>query len=267
MELENLRAKKTTEQRLRERQLELEQEREELELRQRKEQQERELRLTLQQQEDQLRLRQHERELENERKKGDADKEQRRMEIELTKRSSGASGSQVDDLESVGSKRNLERTAGWANSVAQHSGPSQPLSPNVVINSPKNCTQDRGDKRFSAYPKTTPLYQPGAGLFSAQLQDASIFTKPEIPKSIRVTEPEKFLPKTAFQQKGPSAFHNRQRSQSPKHSSRNRLVESQNQTTVSQATSQIIHQPSGDPRGLPKLKLTEFSGDLLEWPE
>ena len=34
-----------------------------------------------------------------------------------------------------------------------------------------------------------------------------------------------------------------------------------------QATPQVVYQPCGDPRGLPKLKLTEFSGDPLEWPE
>ena len=64
---------------------------------------------------------------------------------------------------------------------------SRPLSANVVIDPPKNVTQERGNKRFSAYPKTTSLFQPGAGLFSAQLQDSSILKKPEIPKSIRVT--------------------------------------------------------------------------------
>ena len=44
-------------------------------------------------------------------------------------------------------------------------------------------------------------------------------------------------------------------------------MESQNQTTASQATPQTIYQPSCDPRGLPKLKLTEFSGDAWECPE
>ena len=117
------------------------------------------------------------------------------MENKLTKGSSRASGSQVDDLESVGSRRNLERTAGFANSVAQHSSPSRPLSPNAVINPPKNVTQDRGNKCFSAYPKTTPLFQLGAGFFSTQLQDSSILKKQEIPKSIRVTEPQTFFPR------------------------------------------------------------------------
>ena len=214
MELETLRAKKKTEKQLRERQLELEQEHEEMELRRQKEQKEQELRLKLQQKEDELCLRQHERELENERKKAEADEEQRRMEIELKKGSSGASGSQVDDL---------ERTTGWANSVAQRSGPSRPLSPSVVIDPPKIVTQDRRDKSFSAYPKITPLLQPDAGLFSAQLQDSSILKKPEIPKSISLTDSQTFLPKTTFQQQEPSAFQYRQRSQSPKHNSRNRL--------------------------------------------
>ena len=127
MELENLKAKKETEQRLRERQLDLEQEREEIELhRQQQElrlqqqqreqglqqqQQEQELRLKMQEQEDELRLRQHERALENERKKAEEEDEERRMKLELTKGSSRASGSVADEIESVGSKRNLERTA------------------------------------------------------------------------------------------------------------------------------------------------------------
>ena len=144
MELENLRAKKETEQRLRERQLELEQEREETELRrqqeelrlqqqqqQRREQelqqqtQEQELRLKMQQQKDELRLRQHERALENERKKAEEEEEEeeeeRSMKLELNKGSSRASGSVADEIESVGSKRNREKTAGWVESVAQQS--------------------------------------------------------------------------------------------------------------------------------------------------
>ena len=130
------------------------------------------------------------------------------MEIELTKGNSRASGSQVDYLGSVGSRRNLERTADWANSVAQKSSPSRPLSPHTVIDPPKIVTQDRGDKRLSSYPKTTPLFQLGAGLFSTQLHDSSILKKPEFLQT--------FLPKTTFQQQRPSAFQNRQRSQSPK---------------------------------------------------
>ena len=41
-------------------------------------------------------------------------------------------------------------------------------------------------------------------------------------------------------------------------------MNSQNQTTVSQATPKIIYQPIGDPTGLPKFKLAEFSGNSLE---
>ena len=158
--------------------MELEQEREETELcRQQEElrlqqlqqqreqelqqqQREQELRLKIQQQEDELRLWQ--RALENERKKAEEDenqKKQRRLKLELTKGSSRASGSVADDIESVGSKRNHGRTAGWAESVAQQSAPRRPLSPNVVIDPPTKVTQGRNDKRFSTYPKTTPLFQ------------------------------------------------------------------------------------------------------------
>ena len=95
MELENLKAKKETEQRLQERQLELEQERDEIELRRQQDelrlqqqqreqelqqqQQEQELLLRMQQKEDELCLRQHEQALENGRKKAEEDEEQRRL--------------------------------------------------------------------------------------------------------------------------------------------------------------------------------------------
>ena len=130
MELENLKAKKETEQRLQKRQLKLEQEREKIEIRRQQEelrlqqqqqqrreqelqqqqreqklqqrQQEQELRLKMQQQEDELRLRQHERALENKRKKAEEEKEERRMKLELTKGSSRASGSVADEIEIVG---------------------------------------------------------------------------------------------------------------------------------------------------------------------
>ena len=103
--------------------MEFEQEREEIELCR----QQQELRQQ-QQQEDELRLRQHERALENEIKKAEEDKEQRRLKLELTKGSSRASGSVAGEIESVGSKRNHERTAGWAQSVVQQSVPRRPLS-------------------------------------------------------------------------------------------------------------------------------------------
>ena len=44
-------------------------------------------------------------------------------------------------------------------------------------------------------------------------------------------------------------------------------MECQNEKTPSQATPQVIYQPIVDPRGLPKLMLTEFSGDPLKWLE
>ena len=41
-------------------------------------------------------------------------------------------------------------------------------------------------------------------------------------------------------------------------------MESQNQTTLLQTTPQVSYQSSGDPRGLTKPNLTEFSGDPLD---
>ena len=288
MELENLRAKKETEQQLRERQLELEQEREEIELlRQQEElrlqkqqqqreqdlqqqQQEQELCLKMQQQEDELRLRQHERALENERKKAEEEEEERRMKHELTKGSSRASGSVAYEIECVGSKRNNERTAGWAESVAQQSVHRRPLSPNVVFDPLTNVTQERVDKLFSTYPKTTPLFQPGERLFLTQLTEPSILKKPEVRKPIRVTDPPAPpLTRTTFQQQGTSAVQTRNRSQSPINNSRNRSAESRNRSTMNHTTPQVIYQPvaGSGASGLPKLKLTQFSGDPLEWPE
>ena len=277
IELKNLKAKKETEKRLRELQLELEQEREETELRCQQEelrlqqqQQEQELRLKMQQQEDELRLRQHGRTLENERKKAEEEEEERRMKLELTKGSSRASGSEADEIESVGSKRNHERTAGWAESVAQHSVPRRPLSPNVVIDPPTNVIKDRTDKRFSTYPKTTPLFQPDERLFSTQLTEPSILKKTEVRKPISVTDPpEPPLTRTTFQQQGTSAVQTINRSQSPINNSRNMSAESRNRSTMNHTTPQVIYQPvpSSGASGLPKLKLTEFSGDPLEWPE
>ena len=192
------------------------------------------------------------------------------MKLELTKGSSRASGSVADEIESVGSKRNHERTAGWAESVAQQSVHRRPLSPNVVIDPPVNVTKDRADKSFSTYPKTTPLFQSGERLFSTQLTEASILKKTEVLKPIRVTDPPAPpLTRTTFQQQGTSELQTRNRSQSPINNSRNRSAESRNRSTMNHTTPQVIYQPvpSSGASGLPKLKLTEFSGDPLEWPE
>ena len=263
MELENLRAIKETEQRLQGRHVELEQEREEIELRRQQEelrlqqqqqqreqelqqqqreqelrlqpqQQEQELRLKMQQQGDELRLRQHERALANERRKAAAEEEQRCLKFELTKRSPRASGSVTDELEIVVSRRNQERTAGWAESFAQQSVPRRPLSPKVAIEPPMKVTQDRVDKHFSTYPKTTPLFQPGEGIFSTQLREPSILKKPEIRKSIRITDPPAPSTRTTFHQQGTSAVQERNRSQSTINNSQNRSVESRNRSTKNQ---------------------------------
>ena len=192
------------------------------------------------------------------------------MKLELTKGSSRASGSVVDEIESVGSKQNHEKTTGWAESVAQQSVPGRPLSPNVAIDLPTNVIKDRFDKRFSTYPKTTPMFQPGEGLFSTQLTEPSILMKPEVRKSVRLTDPPvPPLTRTTFQQQGTSAVQDRNSSQSPINNSRNRSAESRNRSTMNHTTPQVIYQPvpSSGASGLPKLKLTEFSGDPLEWPE
>ena len=150
--------------------------------------------------------------------------------------------------------------------MAQQSVYRRPLSPNVVINPPTNVTQDRVDRRFSTYPKTTPLFQPA---FSTQLKEPRILKKQEIHKSIRVTEPPAPLTRTWFQQQGTSAVQDRNRSQNPINNSRNRSAESRNRSTLNQTTHQVNYQPvpSSGASGLSKLKITKFSGEPLEWPE
>ena len=160
----------------------------------------------------------------------------------------------ADEIESVGSRLNQAKTAGWAESVAPQSVLRGPLSPNIVIDPPTNVTQDKADNRFSTYPKTTPLFQPDERLFSTQLTEQSILKKPEIRKPIRVTEPAPLLTRTTFQQQGTSAVQDRNRSQSPINNSRNTSAESRNRSTMNQTTPQVIYQPVPS-SGLPKQKL------------
>ena len=149
----------------------------------------------------------------------------------------------ADEIESVGSGRNQSRSAGWAESVSQQFDPRRPLSPNVVFDPPTNVTQDRVDKRFIIYPKTTPLFQPGEGLFPAQLPEPSIFKKLEIRKPFRVTETAPPLTRTTFQQQGTSAVQDRNRNQSPINNYRNRSAESRNKITMNNTTPHVIYQP------------------------
>ena len=154
--------------------------------------------------------------------------------------------------------------------MAQQSVPQRPLSPNVVIDHPTNVTQDRVDKRFSTYPKTTPLFQPGEILSSTKLTESSILKKPEVRKPIRVTDPPAPpLTRTTLHQQGTSAVQDRNRSQCPINNLRNRSTESRNRSTMNYTTPQVIYQPlpSSGASGLPKLKLTQFLGDPLEWAE
>ena len=103
-----------------------------------------------------------------------------------------------------------------------------------------------------------------------QLTEPGILRKPELRIQIRVTDPPAPpLTRTAFQQQVTSAVQDRNRSQSPINNSRNRSAESRNRSTMNQTTPQVIYQPipSSGASGFPKIKLTEFSGDPLEWPE
>ena len=154
--------------------------------------------------------------------------------------------------------------------MTQQSVPRRPLSPNIVIGPPTNVIMDRADKRFSTYPKTTPLFQPGERLFSTQLTEPRVLKKPEVRKTIIVTDPPAPpLTRTTFQQQGTSAVQDRNRSQSPINNLRNKSAECKNRSTMNYTTPQVIYQPlpSSGASSLPKLKLTEFSGDPLEWPE
>ena len=151
--------------------------------------------------------------------------------------------------------------------MAQQSVPRRPLSPNVVIDPPPNVTEDRDDKRFSNYPKTNPLFKQGEVLFPTQLTEPSVLKKPEIRKLIRVTYPLAPLTKTTFQQQRTSAVQERNRS--PVNISQNRSSESRKRRKLNQTNPRVIYQPLArrGASGLPKIKVTEFSGDPLEWPE
>ena len=142
--------------------------------------------------------------------------------------------------------------------------PRRPLSPNVVTDPPKNVTQDRVSAPTR---KLLRCFQPADGFFLTQLTEQSILKKPEIRKPIRVTDPPAPLTKTTFQQQGSSAVQDRNRSQSPINNPWNRSTESRIRSTMNQIIPQVIYQPvtSSGASGLPKLKLTEFLGDPLEW--
>ena len=220
----------------------------------------------MQLQEDELLLRHNERALENERKKAEADEEQRRLKFELTKGSSRAYGSVADESESVGQDAIMKKQPGGQNQGLN----SLSLDGHYLqtLLSP-NFTQDRVDKRFTTYTKISQLFQPGEGLFSTRLREPSVLNKPEIHKAIRVTEPPAPLTRTTFQQQGTSSIQDRNLSQSPTNNCRNRSAESKNSRTLNQTIPRVIYQPvpSNGVSGLAKLKLTEFSGDSLEWPE
>ena len=121
-------------------------------------------------------------------------------------------------------------------------------------------TLQRMSHRTELTKVSAPVRKRVEGLFSTQLTEPRTPKKPEIRKSIRVTDPPAPLTKTTFQQQGASANEDRNRSQNPIKKYR---------SILNQTKSQVIYQqvPSSGSSGLPKLKLTEFSGDPLEWPD
>ena len=121
-----------------------------------------------------------------------------------------------------------KKIGGWTDSVVQRSGPNWSLSPNVLMDPPRNVTQDKNEKKFSTYLKTSQQFQPCVGFISIQLHDSNFPKKQEVHKRISVTELQTLLPKMTFQEQGMRAIQNRQRSQNPIINSRNRSAESRN---------------------------------------
>ena len=173
----------------------------------------------------------------------------------------------ADEIESVGSRRNHEQPAGqnqWLNSLSLDYHYLQALLSTL--------------QRMSNRTELTNVSRPTRKLprcfnrvkdFLTQLPEPSILKKKEIRKSIRNTALPPPLTTTTFQQQETSAAQNRNRGQRPNNNSRSRSAESRNRSTLNQITPQVICQPvsSSGASGLQKLKLTEFSGDPLEWPE
>ena len=180
--------------------------------------------------------------------KGELDKQQSHVNLELSEGSSRASGSVADEIQSVGSGRNQERTGGWAESVAQQSGirrPKYPIrSPLCIIDPPTNFTKARDGNVFSTSQKIIPLFHLDVGLFPALLTEPSLRKKTEIKKQI-ITQPQAPLTRTTFHQQGTSAFQIRYRSQFLHNHSQNRSTESRNRSAAlwNQTTLQVTYQP------------------------
>ena len=200
MELEKLRAKKETEQLLRERQLELEQEREEIELRR--------------QQKNCNKSSNNNNEKKNwTRRTGVTSKDAttRRRTASSTawaspwkrkKESRGRRKTKTSETwddqrklkgiwisgrwdKIVGSRRNHEKTTGWAKSVVQQYVSRRPLSPNVVIHPPTNVTQNKV-KNFSAPTQKLPRCSNRVKAFSQRNWQKREFSRNE--KSVNQLE-------------------------------------------------------------------------------
>ena len=226
-------------------------------------QQEQELPPNLQQQEAELRLRLHERALENEKekKKADAVEELKLLKLELTNRCSRASGSVADEIESDALKVNNEKTTGWTKSLAQRSVPSRPLSPDGVIDPPTNVTPARDGKRFSAYPKTCPLFQPGLGIFLAKLTEPRFSWNQKSTKELKWRIRKRRWRRRHFSSKKQSHSKTETEVRAP-HKTIGTDLPRVERNKVNQTNSQVICQPleSGGASDLQKVKFVGSFG-------
>ena len=175
LELENLKARKEDEQRLREQEMQLENEREEMEMRKR------------------------ERELENERKKAEAKEELRELEMAQKRGSSRASGSVADDIASLGSSKNHEFVDDWTRNLPkQRTPPPQPHTPEVIIDHPQTKTKEGAeDKRLTAFFTFPPTFAPvdqSLPLSNHNLRET--VGRKDKPRSTAVTDQSKQFTKT-----------------------------------------------------------------------
>ena len=217
-----------------------------------------------------LKKRKQERELEIERKKAEAEEERRQLEMEQKRGSSRASGSIANDVESHGSSKKHGYTNDWIQELPDPNYTPPALSPKIAVDLPKKTfPQVEKDKRLQTFFRFPEAVEQAAGEPRFPIVDVAGHQEVEKPKLALRTELRKHSPEKSFQQQGPSKQYSRNRDQSPRHHSRNQPAESpdRNRGQFYPQTPQIIYQQSSGNSGLPKIKLPEFSGDPLAWPE
>ena len=217
-----------------------------------------------------LEMRMQERELEIERKKAEADEERRQLEIEQRRGNSRASGSIANDVESHGSSKKQGYTKDWIQELPDPNYTPPALSPKIAVDLPKKTfPQVEKDKRLQTFFRFPEAVEQAAGEPRFPIVDVAGHQEVEKPKLALRTEQRKHSPEKTFQQQGPSKQYSRNRDQSPRHHSRNQPAESpdRNKGHFYPQPPQIIYQQNSGSSGLPKIKLPEFSGDPLAWPE